>query len=389
MSTLTPEQAAAIASGVYALRDQTVTQAAARHDVLGCEGMFDVVDDSRFNGVSGGLYVCKVLGGFGYIAEGIGRHAREILVATRGTAIGVDWLTNANIGFHPGPGGERVHAGFHETWKSFSAEIARFLRGRNPTVIHCVGHSLGGALATLNADYFSSIRAGQVKLYTFGSPRVGGSAFAGSLEDRVGTQNIFRTFHCADPVPMIPLFPFFHVPAAGAGYQLGNGARGIFNFGAHGMAKSYVPGVLDQNWTALRNRDLGNDGKMNVQLWLEQVSAGSGGIVKGSTWALAMICKALTWLLEKAALIAFTGLGAGVSAGLTALDYLAMMLAKGAELSVEISAYLRTIVAAIFRFLGRTVTAGASMTLSFIRWVLDLLHHSLAMVARRALGVPR
>jgi len=157
MSTLTPEQAAAIASGVYALRDQTVTQAAERHDVLGCEGMFDVVDDSRFNGVSGGLYVCKVLGGFGYIAEGIGRHVREILVATRGTAIAVDWLTNANIGIQPGPGGERVHAGFHETWKSFSAEVARFLRGRNPTVIHCVGHSLGGALATLNADYFSSI----------------------------------------------------------------------------------------------------------------------------------------------------------------------------------------------------------------------------------------
>ncbi|HWU76940.1 MAG TPA: lipase family protein [Rhodanobacter sp.] len=389
MSTLAPEQAAAIASGVYALRDQTVSEAVARHDVLGSEGMFNVADDSRFNGVSGGLYVCRVLSGFGYIAEGVGRHEKEILVATRGTAIKVDWLTNANVGLQRGPGGELVHAGFHQTWKSFSAEICRFLRGRNPTVIHCVGHSLGGALATLNADYFSSIHAGEVKLYTFGSPRVGSSMFARSLESRVGVQNMFRTFHCADPVPMIPLFPFFHVPTADCSYQLGNGSRGLFSFAAHSMEKSYVPGVGNDGWKALRARDVSNDHKMNAQRWLEQASAGSSGIMMGSTWALAMICKALSWLLEKACLIAFTGLSASLSAGLTALDYLALMLAKGAELSVEISTYLTTIIAAIFRFLGRTVAAGASLTLSFVRWVLNLLYQSLAIAASRALGMLR
>lgn len=389
MNTLTPDQAAAIARGVYFLRDQTVRESIAQRDVLGSEGLFNVTDDSRFEGFSGGLYGFKILSGFGYIADGIGKYQGEVLVATRGTAIATDWLTNASVGLQRGPGGELVHVGLHEAWKSFAPDISRFLRGRHPSVIHCVGHSLGGALATLSADYFSSIRAGEVKLYTFGSPRVGTSMFAQSLDHRIGAANTYRTFHCADLVPMVPLFPFFHVPATTSGYQLGNGSRGLVSSGAHNMEKSYIPGVAGQSWTALRNRDLSNDHKMNVQLWLEQVSAGSGGIMMGSTWVLAMICKALAWLLDKAALLVFSGLSAGMAASLTVLDQLALLLARGAALSSEISANLATIIAAIFRFLGRSMAAGASMTVGFIRWVLDLLYHWVATVAGRALSALR
>lgn len=388
MSTLTADQAAAIARGVYFLRDQTVGQAAARRDQLGSEGLFKVTEGSRFEGISGGLYVCKALSGFGYVAEGVGSRKGEVLIATRGTDVTIDWLTNASIGLQRGPGGELVHAGFHETWKSFVEHIRAFLRGKQVSEIHCVGHSLGGALATLNADYLSSIRAGKIHLYTFGSPRVGSSAFAQSLDQRVGQENIFRTFHCADPVPMIPLFPFFHAPAASSGYQLGNGARGLISLGAHNMDKSYIPGVASQSWNGLRVRDRSNDHKMSAQLWLEQVGAGSSsGIVMGSTWALAMICKALTWLLDMAALLVCTGISAGATTCLTALDYLAMMLARGARLSLEISAHLRTLFTAIFRFLGRRAVDTAALTMEFIRWVLGLLYHSLATTARRALAV--
>lgn len=389
MNTLTPDQAAAIAKGVYFLRDQTVRESIAQRDVLGSEGVFNVTDDSRFEGFSGGLYGFKVLSGFGYIAEGIGKHQGEILVATRGTTIATDWLTNASVGLQRGPGGEWVHVGFHEAWKSFAPDVSRFLRGRHPSVIHCVGHSLGGALATLSADCFSSIRAGKVKLYTFGSPRVGTSMFAQSLDHRVGAANMHRTFHCADLVPMVPLFPFFHVPATTSGYQLGNGSRGLVSSGAHNMEKSYIPGVSGQSWTALRNRDLSNDRKMNVQLWLEQASAGSGGIMMGSAWVLAMICKALAWLLDKAALLVFSGLSAGMTASLTLLDQLALLLARGAALSGEISSHLATIITVIFRFVGRSAVAGTAITVGFIRWVLDLLYHWVATVAGRALSALR
>lgn len=384
MSTLTPAQSAAIARGVYFLLDQTVSESVARHDPLGCEGMFTLTDDSRFTGRSGGLLVCKKLSGFGYIAAGEGQFKDEVLIATRGTQSNFDWLTNLNIGLQLGPGGLPVHAGFNETWKSFSADVTNFLRGRNPSVIHCVGHSLGGALATLNADYLTNARAAEVKLYTFGSPRTGDMFFARSLSQRVTEQNMFRVHHRSDPVPMIPLFPFQHVPAKSAGYQITAGPSGLINVKAHNMAGSYIPGVADMSWQALGRQNAADE--VEVEGWLGQVGAGGGGILMGSATVLKMIGKALAWILRKAA---FVGLGAVFTGGMTILDQMAWMLSTGAKASVEVSMYIGTLIGAIFRFLGRTVVAGASLTASFIRWVLELLYNSLAAVARTALMLLR
>jgi triacylglycerol lipase len=383
MSTLMPHQAALIAGGVYSLRERTVSQSADRGVKLGCEDMFAVDGSSRFTGRSGGLISVKQLSGFGYIAAGTGSYQNEVLVATRGTETMYDWLSNFNIGMQLGPGGQLVHAGFHEVWKSFSVDVANFLRGRNPTVIHCVGHSLGGALATLNADYFSSIGAAEVKLYTFGSPRAGGTFFARSLTRRVGRQNMYRVHHRSDPVPKIPLFPFIHVPTAEPGYQLTAGPSGLINTDAHSMELSYVPGVGRDSWQALARRGVSGEDDMNAQLWLDQVSAGGGGILMGGAWGLMMIGKALNWLMGKIGTLALNALGLQFTMGMTVLDQLAWLLSKGAELSIEVSSYVGAIITAIFRFLGRTATAGASLTVSFIRWVLGLLFKALVTVANR------
>jgi triacylglycerol lipase len=389
MNTLLPNQAAKIASGVYLLRQRTVSELANRGISVGCEDMFSIGDSSRFVGRSGGLYACKALSGYGYIAEGLGDYRNQILVVTRGTKTGFDWLSNANVGMQIGPGGELVHAGFHEIWKSFSHELSSFLRGRNPSIIHCVGHSLGGALATLSADYFSSIGAAEVKLYSFGCPRTGGLFFARSLGMRVGEQNIYRVHHRSDPVPKLPFFPFFHVPANSAGYQLTAGPSGLISTDAHDMDETYLPGVARESWPALGRFCAESSREMNPQPWLVQVAAGSGSITMGSAWALSMISKALGWLLREVSVSFLTAINCGLTAGLTVLDQLAWMLSKGAELSFEVSQYVRTIITAIFRFLGRSVIAGASLTLSFIRWVLDLLYHSVATVAGRALSLLR
>ena len=378
-TTLTPKQAAAIARGVYHLIDKGVGEVRDRGLSLGCEGLFTVNGDSRFAGRSGGLIACKKLSGFGYIALGEGTRQNEVLVATRGTTSGFDWLTNLNTGLQLGPGGRLVHAGFHETWKSFSAEVKDFLRGRNPSVIHCVGHSLGGALATLNADYLSSVRAAEVKLYTFGSPRVGDTFFARGLSERVGRQNMYRVHHVADPVPKIPLFPFCHVPASLAGYEITAGPTGLINIRAHFMQHSYIPGVGDLAWQALGTREVPREA--GVQEWLAQVGSGSGGILMGSASALQMIGKAMAWILGK---IASITVGTSLTLGMTVLDQMAWLLSTGAKASVELSMQVSAVIRAIFRFLGRTVVAGASLTTSFIRWVLDLLYTSLAAVVRRA-----
>lgn len=383
MSTLTPAQAARIAMGAYNLRERTVAQVKDRGVVTGCEGMFDLQDDSDIPGRSGGLIACKKLSGFGYIATGTGPYQDQVLIATRGTRTGYDWLSNINVGLQIGPSGHLVHAGFNEVWKSFSADIARFLRGRHPSVIHCVGHSLGGALATLNADYLSNLRVAEVKLYTFGSPRTGDMFFARSLSQRITEKNIYRVHHRSDVVPKVPLFPFHHVPAREPGYRITAGYSGLISKDAHGMEESYMPGVGDLNWQALGKQVTADE--IGVQAWLDQVGSGSG-ILMGSAAVLQMIGKALTWVLGKVAFVAFGGV---ITTAATVLDQLAWMLAVGARASVELSSHIETIIRAIFRFLGRGFTAGVSLTTAFIRWVLNLLYTSLSTVAEGALALLR
>ena len=113
MGVLNPSHAAAIASGVYLLRESGVAELREIQAPLGGEGMFAVADNGRFTGKSGGG-LFKKISGFGYVAAGEGAFAGEVLIATRGTAQTVDWLSNLNIGMQLGPSSHLVHAGFHD-----------------------------------------------------------------------------------------------------------------------------------------------------------------------------------------------------------------------------------------------------------------------------------
>ena len=196
MPVFTPARAAAIADGVYNLRDKSVTEA---HDAdlqLGCEDIFTVSDPSRFTGRSGGLVVWHPISGFGYVAAGKGQFQGDVLIACRGTDVAEDWLTDFNISTRTGPFGSPVHAGFHDTFQSFVGQIDHALdqiaRSQAIGTVHCVGHSLGGALATLTAAHCIQRGIGRPEIYTFGSPRVGGRGFAVSLTERLGREHIHR-----------------------------------------------------------------------------------------------------------------------------------------------------------------------------------------------------
>jgi hypothetical protein len=386
MAALTPKETAAIARGVYRLLDDSVSETRERGQTLGCEGLFKVEDGSRFQGTSGGLF-WKRLSGFGYIAAGEGARQGEVLVATRGTAIALDWLTNLNIGFTVGPSGQPVHAGFYSTWRSYSDELRNFLRGRNPSHIHCVGHSLGGALANLNADFFSSAGAGGVSLYTFGAPRAGFVTFSRSLSNRLRPDNIYRVSNLSDPVPMIPLFPFTHVPFTEPGISLRTEGAGLISIAAHNMAGSYIPGVGEASWDALKNAESAPSWDVNLIAWLESTAAGNNSFVMGSARLLVMIGRALQWVLARVKDVLLGALGTALAVGATCLDQIAWLLSRGAEISIEIAGYVRGLIGAIFRFLGRAVTGAVNLTTAFLRWVLNLLFSSLSAAAMRALSV--
>jgi hypothetical protein len=383
MSNLSPSQAAGIALGVYSLREEPSEAARlVKGDPLKIDGLFG--GSTRFTGTSGVIF--RPLSGFGYVAAGVGQFAGDILIATRGTATAADWLTDLNIGVQFGPGGQFVHAGFNETFKSFVTQLQEFLRGKNPTRIHCVGHSLGGALAFLNADFATANRIGDVRLYTFGAPRTGPAAFARQLTQRVGKDNIFRVSNPVDPVPMIPIFPFFHVPLGEEGLQIGRTSNMPVSAAGHAMADSYIPGVVGKAWNDLVAP--GAD-ERQVRGFLENAAQGSGAFVMGSARLLDMIGRALGYMLKIAGQVCKGVLGLALTGAMTVLDQVAWMLTQAALISAEMGRGLVTLAGMIFRFLGRTVSAGTQITVAFLRWVLDLLFTAMRAVAHRAVSLLR
>lgn len=123
-----------------------------------------------------------------------------VIVAYRGTDEAGDWLTNLHAVTSRWKPGGRAHRGFKHAWYSLAPDLRRVLATLPPTRLLC-GHSLGGALATLEA----SARGGGA-LYTFGSPRAGTSDFHATV-----AVPHFRVVNDHDPVPELPIAgpPFF------------------------------------------------------------------------------------------------------------------------------------------------------------------------------------
>ncbi|KAJ7052001.1 alpha/beta-hydrolase [Mycena amicta] len=121
-------------------------------------------------------------------------HRKELVVALRGSASITDALLDASIllvpFLTPGvklPPDARVHAGFLTAWDTVAAQITAALAAQRR--LHTghrlvtVGHSLGGALATLAAVsllqlFPASPILDQTRVYSYGAPRAGNAVFA-------------------------------------------------------------------------------------------------------------------------------------------------------------------------------------------------------------------
>jgi triacylglycerol lipase len=379
MNQIGPGQAALIADEVYAVRDADISKALKfSSSGLGLGNDFKVAEGGRFQGSSGPL-VFRTETGFGYVAEGLGKRQGELLLAIRGTVPGLqDIATDLNIGMQIGPSGWPVHAGFNDTFRSLLPAVRSHLQGRSPSCIHCVGHSLGGALATLMADYLSESRIAEVALYTFGSPRVGALGFAGNLTAKLGSYNINRVYHNADPISMIPLFPFAHVPTDTRDVLLSwNG--GLIAPAAHSM-KNYIHSLGDAEWGSLRSPAEAVDWEARAKNWLETSS--QGGVLMFSASVLWLITRALLWVVKK---ILAGVVGTALTVSATLLDQLAWLLRQGVRLGKEIGGYVKTILARIMQFLGRTTVRVEEGSVIFIRWALSMLFSSMQAVASRAI----
>lgn len=128
------------------------------------------------------------------------------------------WRTDAAYPVPGAPKALRLHSGFLVLWNSSSmgptirASFAELLAAHptGPTLV--LGHSMGGALAHLAAlDLKIEHGLSDVKVYTFGAPRVGNAAFAEFFDSQV--TEAWRFTHGRDIVPSVPpiLLGFHHV----------------------------------------------------------------------------------------------------------------------------------------------------------------------------------
>jgi triacylglycerol lipase len=100
----------------------------------------------------------------------------------------------------------RVHMGFYEYYSTLrekvNQKIADFVQSGGKYVVF-VGHSLGACcvLAAIEWSFISNI---EVSCYTYGSPRIGDSAFSSALINRIGAHNLHRFVIRRDMVTRMP-----------------------------------------------------------------------------------------------------------------------------------------------------------------------------------------
>ncbi len=389
---LTPLEAATVARAVYAVRkegglstDPRQRQMQTGLDKLSSdEGGFTT--DEAFSGESGysGLkaplhYTQKKLlspGGrteskFGFFAKGEGSRAEHAIVATRGTAITPDVLTDLWAMPTTSAMGNRAHSGFVDTFSSYEDDLRAFasdIKGSVSTV-HCIGHSLGGALATLNAEFLCH-QGFEVKLYTFASPRVGfGSALKNCLHNNKVT--VYRAYNDADPVPMVPVWPFIHSEG-----DCCTGRQVLINPMKHKMV-SYISEV--QHFSSWRAMQRAPDPVAHKDMtFLESA------LKTGQSFSAALL-RAVMYALKKLIRAAEVIVGVAIIGTLALVDLLAWMFFKAKSLVEEFSKLLMKVMGGIMRFLGKALDTGAKMTETVIRYLLEQLFSAISSRASLAL----
>lgn len=376
MTLLSAQTAAALADGVYDIVGSSsgadALTFASRSTRLSATGAKPI---AGLGGRSGAFVKEKT--GFGLVMERGSGFARELIVVFRGTRFdsSSDWLTNLNTGMEPGPGGSIVHGGFNRVYKSCSDELSSAIRRAKPSHIHFVGHSLGGAIASIAATDYAGVRNIPSSLYTFGAPRVGSVGFCTNIGRCLPASNVKRVYAISDPVPMIPLLPFLHFNQGATGF---NGGFTSITTNAHSMDICYRPRMPQHGWPAAMPMPTRTD----PMYWINRAASSTSMLSSVGYLCLGQALALMMPMLH--------ALGITISIGTTVLDQMIDALRRAVHISAVIGDTLLAFVKAALRVTGQiglfaTLTVG-DLTARFLRYVFDLLYNPVAAAARIALN---
>src|SRR5690554_4303027 len=150
-NTLPPLLAAKLAQEIYALVDRSRTL---ENNIKYIKGVFLnnlVIDKSNLLTGTSGLGFVQARTAFGIAAFGVNAYAGHAFIVLRGTDLLGDALTDLNAGVSNSSVGWHVHDGFNQTFQSLKPDLDAFItqmNSQNVHSVHCIGHSLGGALYT-------------------------------------------------------------------------------------------------------------------------------------------------------------------------------------------------------------------------------------------------
>ncbi len=322
-------------------------------------------DNSSYISARTGGYIINKKHIMALLCTGKGQYQGHAFVAITGTANLYDALTDLNTGVKTGHTGFPVHQGFYYAFDSMLTDLSSFKQSlKGISVIHCVGHSLGGAIATLAADWLKKNGGvSTVKLYTFGSPRVGLASFASRCSSNLQTNNIYRVYHKTDPVPMVPTWPFYDVPYNNTGYLLNSPVSmppWKYHFMEHYVASAKSAGT----WSSMAQSRPQSHMDSAIEKWLK-----SDDIISLTASTLELLNAALVYVIKKVARLVTTAVVATASTTLTLLDRMAILLAKGIKLSSELSSWIFHLVKKMAAIIGIKIKEGMDLTVALIRSV--------------------
>lgn len=293
-----------------------------------------------------------------------------------------DIITDARIGLQPSKTGAPVHIGFNQAFKSMLPKIRDLVNeyGSQVHMFHCIGHSLGGAVATLAADWLKTTTGKTVKTYTFGAPKVGLMLFAGNYTRKLKRENIYRVFHATDPVPMVPLFPFIHAPLMGYGHFVPS-SEAIHSAGAHDMEKY---------WHSVKNREWRSFDRIRapytIDAIVEQFLRSKVPVNENTPMIWEWLSSAIIYVLRKVAGAAVMTLQNTVMVGLTAIDFTVYLLHKCIELYDSAKQWVLLLIQKINQVLRRKVpNTVEDLTREGMRRTIINLIHKANEEARKAI----
>ncbi|KAJ5894177.1 Lipase class 3 [Penicillium taxi] len=175
---------------------------------LVCDPGFGLCDLVSHNNTNITMSFHSKTGPTGYVA--LNHDQKRIILSFRGSVSRSDWKTDRDA-FHKTSIPKictncYAHHGFWNYWQQVANNVTELL---NNTVIDypdykldIVGHSLGGALATLAGTELQAKGFPHLRIWTFGSPKVGNFKLAEFITNKIS--NIYRVTHASDPVPLQP-----------------------------------------------------------------------------------------------------------------------------------------------------------------------------------------